>query len=207
MTNCSRKVHQPPHNHGQTDHGLKQINHGKVIGNILVGDTHKNYGTQQSATIGGGYLNTTRSFTGGRWTQLMSVSPAVVNPCFPARVNLPVNLSLHWLARSNSSGRRKWGRHKWRWSEYTKTLFKRSTLEAFSSWKALNLAKKYGALTAPSVKLFVAGRHFRLPVVRADHSRDVCACSRVDFFVEARARVRGCGPLLRLSWMSRTLRP
>ena len=73
--------------------------------------------------------------------------------------------------------------------------------------EGLEQAKKYGALTAPSVKLFVAGRHFRLPVVRADHSRDVCACSRVDFFVEARARLRGCGPFLCMSWISRTLRP
>ena len=47
--------------------------------------------------------------------------------------------------------------------------------------------------------LLVAGRHFRLPVVRADHSR-------VDFLVEARARLR-CGTFLCMSWISRTLRP
>ena len=32
MTSCSRQVHQPQNNHGQTDHGLKKINHGKVFG-------------------------------------------------------------------------------------------------------------------------------------------------------------------------------
>ena len=30
-----KQVHQPQHNHGRTDHGLKQIYHGKVIGNIM----------------------------------------------------------------------------------------------------------------------------------------------------------------------------
>ena len=35
VPNCTKKVHQPQHNHGRTDHGLKcLINHGKVIGNI-----------------------------------------------------------------------------------------------------------------------------------------------------------------------------
>ena len=29
-------VHQPQHNHGQSGHGVKEINHGKVIGNIVV---------------------------------------------------------------------------------------------------------------------------------------------------------------------------
>ena len=38
VTNCPRQVHQPQHNHGQTDHGLKQINQIKVIGNIVAGD-------------------------------------------------------------------------------------------------------------------------------------------------------------------------
>ena len=37
MTNCPKQVHQPQHNHGRTDHCLKQINHGKVIGQIMVG--------------------------------------------------------------------------------------------------------------------------------------------------------------------------
>ena len=40
VSNCAKQVHQPQHNHGQTNHGLKQINHGKVIGTILVRDIH-----------------------------------------------------------------------------------------------------------------------------------------------------------------------
>ena len=45
-------------------------NHGKVIGNISAGDTHKTCGNHQSATIGSGDLHTKGSFTGDRWTQL-----------------------------------------------------------------------------------------------------------------------------------------
>ena len=50
MTNCPKQDHQPQHNHGRRDHGLKQINHG----NILARDIHKTCGTHQSITIGGG---------------------------------------------------------------------------------------------------------------------------------------------------------
>ena len=52
VTNCPRQVHQPQHNHGQTDHGLKQINQCKVIGDIVAGDIHKTCGTHQSTTTG-----------------------------------------------------------------------------------------------------------------------------------------------------------
>ena len=31
VTHCPRHVHHPQHNHGQTERGLKQINHGEVI--------------------------------------------------------------------------------------------------------------------------------------------------------------------------------
>ena len=102
VTNCPKQVHQPQHTRGRTDHGLKRINHGKVIGNSLAGDIHNTYGAHQSTTISGGYLDTKGSFTGARWTQLtllvnimthttftqsnLSVSSPVVNLfiCFPA---------------------------------------------------------------------------------------------------------------------------
>ena len=52
--------------------GLKQINHGKVIRNIMVGDMHKTFGTHQSTTIGGGHLNRSN----------LLVPFVVVNPLF-----------------------------------------------------------------------------------------------------------------------------
>ena len=70
VTNCHGQVHQPQHNHGRTDHGLKKINHGNVIGNVLDGNIHKTSGTHQNTTIGGGFRGTFGSFTGDRWTQL-----------------------------------------------------------------------------------------------------------------------------------------
>ena len=70
VTNGPKQVHQPQHTHGRTDHGLKRINHGKVIGNSLAGDIHNTYGAHQSTTIGGGYFNTKGSYTRDRWTQL-----------------------------------------------------------------------------------------------------------------------------------------
>ena len=42
VPNCPRHVHQPQHNHGRMDHGLKQINHGKVVGNMLAGSEYHN---------------------------------------------------------------------------------------------------------------------------------------------------------------------
>ena len=48
----------------------KRINHGKVFGKSMAGDIHKNCGTDQSTTIGVGYLDTKGSFTGDIWTQL-----------------------------------------------------------------------------------------------------------------------------------------
>ena len=102
VTNCPRQVHQPQHNHGQTDHGLKQINQFKVIGNIVARDIYKKCGTHQSTTTGGGNLNTKGSFTGDRWTQLIVLvnimthttftqsnllaSSAVVNPSFSSMI-------------------------------------------------------------------------------------------------------------------------
>ena len=43
-------------NHGRTDPGLKQINHGKIMGNIFAGDIHKTCGTHQSITFGCGHF-------------------------------------------------------------------------------------------------------------------------------------------------------
>ena len=96
VINCLGLVHQPQRNHGQTGNGIKQVNHGKVIGNIVAGDIHKTNGPHRSTTLGDGYLNTQGSFTRDRWTQLtllmnimthttftesnLSVSSAVVNP-------------------------------------------------------------------------------------------------------------------------------
>ena len=79
VINCPREFHQPQHHHGQTDHGLKEINHSKVICNILAGDIHKTCGTHQSTTFAGGYLNAKGSFTGDRRTQLTRIegSPAM----------------------------------------------------------------------------------------------------------------------------------
>ena len=70
VVNYLRPNHQLERNHGQTDHGIKEMNHGKVTGNTTAGDIHKNCGTNQDTTIGNAYLRTTRSFTGDRWTQL-----------------------------------------------------------------------------------------------------------------------------------------
>ena len=42
------------HNQVRSDHGLNQINHVKVVGNILAGEIIKTCGTHQSTTIGGG---------------------------------------------------------------------------------------------------------------------------------------------------------
>ena len=44
----------------------KKISDGKVIGNMLAADIRKTYGTHQSTTLDGGYLNTERSFTRDR---------------------------------------------------------------------------------------------------------------------------------------------
>ena len=69
VTECSRPVHQQPRNRGQTDHGITQINHGKVTGNFMAGDIPKTCGTHQNTTIDGGYLDTEESFTGDRCTR------------------------------------------------------------------------------------------------------------------------------------------
>ena len=44
---------QPQRNHGQTDHGIKEIILCKVIGNIMAGDILKICGTHQKTTLGG----------------------------------------------------------------------------------------------------------------------------------------------------------
>ena len=44
---------QPQRNHGQTDHGIKEINLYKVIGKIMAGDFLKICGTHQKTTLGG----------------------------------------------------------------------------------------------------------------------------------------------------------
>ena len=41
VINCLRLVHQPQRNHGQTDHGLKQTGHGKLICKITARDIQK----------------------------------------------------------------------------------------------------------------------------------------------------------------------
>ena len=68
---------------------------------------------------------------------------------------------------------RKWGWHRWRWTDCTKPLTNRSTLEAFSS---------LGSLLAASG----AERHFRLLVVRKEKWRNVFACWNF-FCIEGRA--------------------
>ena len=68
VTNCLKQVHQPRRNRGRKGHGLKQIRHGKVFGNFMVGDTRKTCRTHQSTTFGGAHLKTQGSFTGDRWT-------------------------------------------------------------------------------------------------------------------------------------------
>ena len=70
VTNWPRQVHQSQHNHGQRDHGFKQINHGKVVAILSLGNSNKTCWTHQSTTASGGYLNTMGSFTGETWTQL-----------------------------------------------------------------------------------------------------------------------------------------
>ena len=57
VPNCPKQVHQPQHNHGRMDHGLTcRINHGKVIDNIMGGDTRKTW-ENHSTTIGGGHFS------------------------------------------------------------------------------------------------------------------------------------------------------
>ena len=68
---CPKQVHRAQQNHGRMDHGLEcRINHGKVIGKTMGGDTRKAYGIHHNTTIGDGYLNTKGSVTADRWTQL-----------------------------------------------------------------------------------------------------------------------------------------
>ena len=118
VTTCPKQVHQLQHNRGWTDHGLKQIRHGKVIGNILVGNIHKTCGTHQNTTVGGGYFKTKEAFTGDRWIQLTYWSTSWLTPLllkaishfllqlwilyFPAWANASENLSLHRQARNKS---------------------------------------------------------------------------------------------------------
>ena len=94
VTKCTKQVHQPKLNHGRMD----QVNHGKVIGNMMDGGTYKTCGTHQSTAIGGGYLIQKGSFARDRWTHLtllfkitthtsfhqsnLSVTLAIVNPLF-----------------------------------------------------------------------------------------------------------------------------
>ena len=56
--------------------------------------------------------------------------------------------------------------HEWRWSDYTKPLTSRSTLEAFSSWKTLAWPKHYDAVTSPSMKLLVDACGKRRPLAQ-----------------------------------------
>ena len=71
-------------------------------------------------------------------------------------------------------------------SDCTKPVTNRSTLEVFSSWKTLALQKHH----RPSLLHEVAERHFRMLVVRADHSSNVFALSRSEFFASKHARLR-----------------
>ena len=45
------------HNHGRAYHGIKEINHGMVTGNIMAREIHKTDGTHQNTTIGDVYLD------------------------------------------------------------------------------------------------------------------------------------------------------
>ena len=54
VINCLRLVHQTQRNHGQTDHGLKQTRHGKIMCKITARDIQKTYGTHQKTTNGDG---------------------------------------------------------------------------------------------------------------------------------------------------------
>ena len=110
----------------------------------------------------------------------------VVSCCCPSGCDLAAGLL------GLASGQRKWRWLEWRWSDYTKTLCNWSTLEAFSSWKTLAWQLHHVAVTSPCMKLLVAqSAIFRMLVVRAEPSRNICACWRADFFcVEARRRLR-----------------
>ena len=69
--------------HGQSDHGTKQINRGKVIGNTMAGDIRKTCGTHQNTTTGDGYFNTRGSFAEDRWTQLTLLVNIMTHTTFP----------------------------------------------------------------------------------------------------------------------------
>ena len=92
---------------------------------------------------------------------------------------------------------------KGQWIDETKPLCNRLALEAFSSWKTLAWQKHNGAVTSPSIEAACgAERHFRMLVVRADHSRNVGACWSAEFLcVEAPrpASRERCGHLVLLS--------
>ena len=51
VPNDLEQVHQPQHNQERTDQCIKQVNHDKVIGSIMVVDIHKTCGAHQSPTI------------------------------------------------------------------------------------------------------------------------------------------------------------
>ena len=83
-------------NHEETDHGLKQVSHGKVIANVMAGDLCISCGSHQKTTTGDGGHPHKRIIHS--WTQLtllvnimartpltqsnLSVSSAVVNLLF-----------------------------------------------------------------------------------------------------------------------------
>ena len=93
VTKCPKQVHQLQHNRGWSDHGLKQIRHGKIIGNILVENIHKTCGTHQNTTVGGGYFKTKGSFTGDRWIQLTYWSTSWLTPHWLKAIS---HFLLHW---------------------------------------------------------------------------------------------------------------
>ena len=82
VPNCPKQVHQPQHNHGRMDHGLQEINHGNVIGNIVGGDIRKTCATHQHTIIGGGCFSTKGSFTRDRWISVTQLGNIMTHTTF-----------------------------------------------------------------------------------------------------------------------------
>ena len=97
---------------------MNQTNQGKVIGNIVGGDTRKTYGIHQVPQLAVASSaqkiiyrrqmdtpDTAGQHHGAHHIyskQFISFSSAVVDPFLPARANVLENLSLHRQARSKS---------------------------------------------------------------------------------------------------------
>ena len=119
VINYLRPIHQPQRIHGQTDHGINQIHHGKVIGNFTAGGTlAKLMGPMKipqlvmATSTQKDYSHETAGHKGHYWWTSWLTPHSGRKMCqfllllwilyFPAWVNVLENLLLRWLTRSKS---------------------------------------------------------------------------------------------------------